>query len=84
MICYKYNRFKKDARSEEHTSELQSPVAISYAVFCLAGRFFTTKPPGKGFLDSGNTFITCIWQEVSSDEFVSYSLSINWKSQYSS
>ena len=23
------------ARSEEHTSELQSPVPISYAVFCL-------------------------------------------------
>src|SRR5213079_533725 len=23
------------ARSEEHTSELQSPVVISYAVFCL-------------------------------------------------
>ena len=22
-------------RSEEHTSELQSPIAISYAVFCL-------------------------------------------------
>ena len=25
----------KLARSEEHTSELQSPVPISYAVFCL-------------------------------------------------
>ena len=24
-----------DGRSEEHTSELQSPVPISYAVFCL-------------------------------------------------
>ena len=24
-----------DARSEEHTSELQSPALISYAVFCL-------------------------------------------------
>src|ERR1051325_11894947 len=24
-----------DARSEEHTSELQSPYVISYAVFCL-------------------------------------------------
>ena len=24
-----------DVRSEEHTSELQSPVPISYAVFCL-------------------------------------------------
>ena len=25
----------RDARSEEYTSELQSPVPISYAVFCL-------------------------------------------------
>src|SRR6186997_3655233 len=25
----------RHARSEEHTSELQSPVVISYAVFCL-------------------------------------------------
>ena len=27
-------------RSEEHTSELQSPRIISYAVFCLKKRFF--------------------------------------------
>src|SRR3546814_8572282 len=27
--------FVKDVRSEEHTSELQSPMRISYAVFCL-------------------------------------------------
>src|SRR5881398_1605696 len=26
---------EKDDRSEEHTSELQSPLNISYAVFCL-------------------------------------------------
>src|SRR5213079_1694501 len=26
---------KTESRSEEHTSELQSPVVISYAVFCL-------------------------------------------------
>src|SRR6184192_3841652 len=25
----------RDIRSEEHTSELQSPIDISYAVFCL-------------------------------------------------
>ena len=30
-------------RSEEHTSELQSPYVISYAVFCLKKRFFCTK-----------------------------------------
>src|SRR5213079_3692355 len=28
-------RIADQARSEEHTSELQSPVVISYAVFCL-------------------------------------------------
>ena len=27
-------------RSEEHTSELQSPSIISYAVFCLKKKFF--------------------------------------------
>src|SRR3546814_2940433 len=29
------NRYCKTARSEEHTSELQSLMRISYAVFCL-------------------------------------------------
>ena len=29
-----------DTRSEEHTSELQSPTHISYAVFCLKKKFF--------------------------------------------
>src|SRR3546814_6264981 len=28
-------RFREDQRSEEHTSELQSLMRISYAVFCL-------------------------------------------------
>ena len=28
------------SRSEEHTSELQSPTHISYAVFCLKKKFF--------------------------------------------
>src|SRR3546814_6415465 len=28
-------RIKEDIRSEEHTSELQSIMSISYAVFCL-------------------------------------------------
>ena len=28
-------RVGKECRSEEHTSELQSPITISYAVFCL-------------------------------------------------
>src|SRR3546814_4406705 len=32
-------------RSEEHTSELQSLVRISYAVFCLKKKITTTKTP---------------------------------------
>ena len=31
----KWEASAKAARSEEHTSELQSPILISYAVFCL-------------------------------------------------
>ena len=31
---------EKSVRSEEHTSELQSLFAISYAVFCLKKIFF--------------------------------------------
>src|SRR3546814_1276796 len=31
-------------RSEEHTSELQSLMRISYAVFCLKKKKITTKP----------------------------------------
>jgi len=31
-----------DGRSEEHTSELQSPYVISYAVFCLKKKTQTT------------------------------------------
>src|SRR3546814_7383062 len=32
------------SRSEEHTSELQSLMRISYAVFCLKKQKHTTKP----------------------------------------
>src|SRR3546814_1272167 len=34
---------KKDPRSEEHTSELQSLMRISYAVFCLTKKKTTKK-----------------------------------------
>src|SRR3546814_6879224 len=34
--------FKPDFRSEEHTSELQSLMRISYAVFCLKKKNQTT------------------------------------------
>src|SRR3546814_15238890 len=33
------------ARSEEHTSELQSLMRISYAVFCLKKKTYTPKQP---------------------------------------
>src|SRR3546814_3797240 len=38
-------RFKGDVRSEEHTSELQSLMRISYAVFCLTKKNHTTTTP---------------------------------------
>src|SRR3546814_2552695 len=34
----------KAARSEEHTSELQSLMLISYAVFCLANKTYMLTP----------------------------------------
>src|SRR3546814_4524983 len=34
-VSLKYRFFNQDDRSEEHTSELQSLMRISYAVFCL-------------------------------------------------
>src|SRR3546814_19383660 len=36
------NARDRDARSEEHTSELQSLMRISYAVFCLKKKMRTT------------------------------------------
>src|SRR3546814_1060414 len=36
-------RVAKQARSEEHTSELQSLMRISYAVFCLKKKKHTTQ-----------------------------------------
>src|SRR3546814_2702957 len=35
MVFQKPNPFPKSIRAEEHTSELQSLIRISYAVFCL-------------------------------------------------
>src|SRR3546814_3761276 len=34
-VLHEQSHFRSDARSEEHTSELQSIMRISYAVFCL-------------------------------------------------
>src|SRR3546814_1411007 len=38
-----FRRARQGARSEEHTSELQSLMRISYAVFCLQKKKYTTK-----------------------------------------
>src|SRR3546814_5850985 len=38
-----WTRFRPDLRSEEHTSELQSLMRISYAVFCLKKKNKTIK-----------------------------------------
>src|SRR3546814_4491204 len=38
------NLFQRTQRSEEHTSELQSLMRISYAVFCLKKKTKTYKP----------------------------------------
>src|SRR3546814_3644720 len=35
MVTLRHRDQGRAARSEEHTSELQSPMRISYAVFCL-------------------------------------------------
>src|SRR5881398_326627 len=39
-------------RSEEHTSELQSPLNISYAVFCLKKKKKITEPAARGLVVS--------------------------------
>src|SRR3546814_4950739 len=37
-------------RSEEHTSELQSLMRISYAVFCLKKKTYYTTPESQSFI----------------------------------
>src|SRR3546814_3128604 len=44
MLPPRFNRYQ---RSEEHTSELQSLMRISYAVFCLKKKKTTTKKTYK-------------------------------------
>src|SRR3546814_8308430 len=39
-----WNPRSSTSRSEEHTSELQSLMRISYAVFCLKKKIHTNKP----------------------------------------
>src|SRR3546814_1065711 len=42
-----YTKLDLDPRSEEHTSELQSLMRISYAVFCLKKKQNRTLPKAK-------------------------------------
>src|SRR3546814_2149209 len=42
-------RISRDERSEEHTSELQSLMRISYAVFCLKKKRITAQPQSNDY-----------------------------------
>src|ERR1051325_11955182 len=47
--CASRSALSKDfSRSEEHTSELQSPYVISYAVFCLKKKYTKSHAHGTG------------------------------------
>src|SRR3546814_6564942 len=43
VIAFCGVRFMAETRSEEHTSELQSLMRISYAVFCLKKKTYNTQ-----------------------------------------
>src|SRR3546814_5899577 len=45
-------------RSEEHTSELQSLMRISYAVFCLKKKIDTPRPQERHSLDENTIRVT--------------------------
>src|SRR5213082_4179589 len=45
-------------RSEEHTSELQSPDTISYAVFCLKNKKISNLPTLSSYRDNRKTTLT--------------------------
>src|SRR3546814_1429413 len=42
---FDYQKVREQSRSEEHTSELQSLMRISYAVFCFKTKIQTHTPP---------------------------------------
>ena len=47
---YEAHRSFRSTRSEEHTSELQSRILISYAVFCLKKIFLMIRRPPRSTL----------------------------------
>ena len=50
------------ARSEEHTSELQSRLSISYAVFCLKKIFLMIRRPPRSTLFPYTTLFRSIFR----------------------
>src|SRR3546814_8238928 len=54
------NAVKKGERSEEHTSELQSLMRISYAVFCLKKKKKTKNTTRRNNYKISKTKISCI------------------------
>src|SRR3546814_1383459 len=58
-------RVGREARSEEHTSELQSLMRISYAVFCLKNKSIETPPTNYRHLPHTNTVVASTDQPCS-------------------
>jgi len=59
-------------RSEEHTSELQSPAMISYAVFCLKKKRRESRPATQG-CDTDRNLLTPVSFPLRSPSFVNES-----------
>src|SRR3546814_3393696 len=56
--CRRRSRRRRSGRSEEHTSELQSLMRISYAVFCLKKKNISTTL--LSFFSSTATLYLCL------------------------
>src|SRR3546814_6121334 len=63
VAAFRAARGQPLARSEEHTSELQSLMRISYAVFCLKKKKYTTKRESARIVTSMTTGIVTITTE---------------------
>src|SRR5213078_829055 len=56
-VCDRVRCVLGDARSEEHTSELQSRAQISYAVFCLKKKTVQATRVEVAFINADSTWI---------------------------
>ena len=63
-IAYSVPTVVVEMRSEEHTSELQSPVPISYAVFCLKKIFLMIRRPPRSTLFPYTTLFRSIKEKT--------------------